>query len=151
MRGAATVFRKELLDGIRDRRAFIAVLVSISIFPIMMLLIGRFGEGIRDEVRNMEVPVEGRENAPALVEWLERQPGLELTPAPEDPESAVQEHEVDLVLRIPADYEERFRRGTPRGSGTGRRQFAGGGRGEGAPRHAASRGLWERGRRPAPH
>ena len=113
MRGAATVFRKEILDGIRDRRAFIAVLVSISIFPIMMLLIGRFGEGIRDEVRNMEVPVEGRENAPALVEWLERQPGLELTPAPEDPESAVQEREVDLVLRIPADYEERFAEGRP--------------------------------------
>ena len=113
MRSAVTVFRKELLDGIRDRRAFIAVLVSISIFPIMMLFIGRFSEGIRDEVRNMEVPVEGRGNAPALVEWLERQPGLELTPAPEDPESAVQEREVDLVLRIPADYEERFAEGRP--------------------------------------
>ena len=113
MRSAVTVFRKELLDGIRDRRAFIAVLVSISIFPLMMLLIGRFSEEIRDEVRNMEVPVEGRENAPDLAAWLERQPGLELTPAPEDPESAVQDREVDLVLRIPADYEERFAEGRP--------------------------------------
>lgn len=113
MRSAAIVFRKELLDGIRDRRAFIAVLVSISILPLMMLFIGRFSEGIRDEVRNMEVPVEGREHAPALVEWLAQQPGLELAPAPEDPESAVREREVDLVLRIPADYEERFAEGRP--------------------------------------
>ena len=113
MRSAAIVFRKELLDGIRDRRAFIAVLVSISIFPLMMLFIGRFSEGIRDEVRNMEVPVEGREHAPALVDWLAQQPGLELAPAPEDPESAVRERDVDLVLRIPADYEERFAEGRP--------------------------------------
>ena len=113
MHGAGIVFRKELLDGIRDRRAFIAVLVSISIFPLMMLFIGRFSEGIREEVRNMEVPVAGGEHAPALVEWLARQPGLELTPAPEDPESAVRDRDVDLVLRIPANYEERFREGRP--------------------------------------
>ena len=113
MRSAAVVFWKELLDGARDRRALIAVLISISIFPLMMLFIGRFSEGIRDEVRHMEVPVEGRDNAPDLVAWLERQPGLELSPAPEDPESAVREHEVDLVLRIPAEFEERFQEGRP--------------------------------------
>lgn len=113
MRSAAIVFRKELLDGLRDRRAFIAVLVSISIFPIVMLFMGRFAAGIRDEVRDMEVPVAGGENAPALVEWLAQQPGLELIPAPEDPESAVRERDVDLVLRIPADYEERFAEGRP--------------------------------------
>lgn len=113
MRRAGVVFQKELLDGIRDRRAFIAVLVSISIFPIVMLVMGRFAEGIQDELRNMELPVAGQENAPALVEWLGQQPSLELVPAPEDPESAVRNREVDLVLRIPADYEERFAEGRP--------------------------------------
>ena len=113
MRSAATVLRKELLEGIRDRRAFIAVLVSISIFPVMMLFIGRFSEEIREGVRNMEIPIEGRENAPELVEWLGQHPGLELTPAPEDPESAIRDRDVDLVLRIPADYEERFTEGRP--------------------------------------
>ena len=113
MRAAGVVFRKELLDGLRDRRAFIAVLVSISIFPIVMLVMGRFSEGIRDEVRDMEVPVAGREHAPALVAWMGQQTGIEVVAAPDDPEAAVRDREVDLVLRIPADYEERFAEGRP--------------------------------------
>lgn len=110
---AAVVFRKEMLEGLRDRRAFIAVLVSISIFPAVMLLMGRFSREIRDETRSMTLPVAGGENAPPLAEWLARQPGIAIEPAPADPEAAVREREADLVLRIPEDYAERFAEGRP--------------------------------------
>ena len=113
MQSGVVVFRKELLEGIRDRRAFIAVLISISIFPVLMMFIGRFSEGIRDEVREMDLPVQGAEHAPELSAWLAQRPGLNLTEAPEDPEAAVRDREVDLVLRIPENYGERFAEGRP--------------------------------------
>ena len=113
MRRAGVVFRKELLEGIRDRRSLIAVLISISIFPILVLFMGRFSRQVQDEVREMALPVAGAENAPELTAWLVRQPGVTVEAAPEDPETAVRERDADLVLRIPPDYGETFAEGRP--------------------------------------
>ncbi len=110
---AGVVFRKELLEGIRDRRALVAVVLSISIFPVLVLFMGRFSRGVRDEARNLTLPVAGAERAPALVEWLDRQPGLAIDEAPGDPATAVRDRETDLVLRIPDDYAEQFAEGRP--------------------------------------
>ena len=85
MGAAGVVFRKELLEGARDRRALVAVFISISIFPILVLFMGRFAEGVRDEVRQMEIPVVGGEHAPDLTDWLSRQPGVEVVAGPEEP------------------------------------------------------------------
>ncbi len=110
---ALIVYRKELLEGIRDRRALVAVLISISIFPILVLVMGRFSEEVRSEALDLTLPVEGAAYAPALVAWLDRQPGVEIGPAPEDPEAAVRDREEDVVLRIPEEYGEDFAEGVP--------------------------------------
>lgn len=115
MGATGVVFRKELLEGARDRRALVAVLISISIFPILVLFMGRFAEGVRDEVQQMEIPVVGGEHAPDLTDWLSRQPGVEVVAGPEEPETAVRDREVDLVLRIPEDYRSEFREARPAG------------------------------------
>lgn len=115
MGAAGVVFRKELLEGARDRRALVAVFISISIFPILVLFMGRFAEGVRDEVRQMEIPVVGGEHAPDLTAWLSRQPGVEVVAGPEEPEAAVRDREADLVLRIPEDYRGEFREARPAG------------------------------------
>ena len=115
MGAAGVVFRKELLEGARDRRALVAVFISISIFPILVLFMGRFAEGVRDEVRQMEIPVVGGEHAPDLTDWLSRQPGVEVVAGPEEPEAAVRDREADLVLRIPEDYRGEFREARPAG------------------------------------
>lgn len=113
LRIVGTVFRKELLEGVRDRRALIAVAISISIIPVMFLLLGRFAREVREEVRDMTVSLAGRENAPALAEWLERVPGIAIEEAPEHPEAAVRNRDLDVVLRIPDDYGEKFEEGRP--------------------------------------
>lgn len=115
MGAAGVVFRKELLEGARDRRALVAVFISISIFPILVLFMGRFAEGVRDEVRQMEIPVVGGEHAPDLTDWLSRQPGVEVVAGPEEPEAAVRDREADLVLRIPEEYRGEFREARPAG------------------------------------
>lgn len=115
MGATGVVFRKELLEGARDRRALVAVFVSISIFPILVLFMGRFAQGVRDEVRQMEIPVVGGEHAPDLTDWLSRQPGVQLVAGPEEPEAAVRAREADLVLRIPEDYRGEFREARPAG------------------------------------
>ncbi len=113
MHPAVVVFRKELREGMRDRRALVAVAFSISIFPALMLLMGNFAERIRNQVEDMEIPVEGAFNAPNLVAWLEQQPGIGIVPAPEDPETSVRDGDTDVVLRIPDDYGERFAEARP--------------------------------------
>ncbi len=113
MRATLVVFRKELREGLRDRRALVAVAFSISFFPALMLLMGNFAERIQNETEDMEIPVEGRENAPNLVDWLDQQPGIGIAPAPPDPVASVRNRESDLVLRIPADYGERFDEARP--------------------------------------
>jgi len=113
MRATLIVFRKELREGLRDRRALVAVAFSISFFPALMLLMGNFAERIQNEAEDMEIPVEGRENAPNLVAWLDQQPGIGIAPAPPDPVESVRNRESDLVLRIPADYGERFDEARP--------------------------------------
>ena len=60
----------------------------------------------------LAVPVIGAEHAPNLVDALRRS-GVEIEDAPVDPERAVREGDVDLVLRIAPSYDDAWRRGEP--------------------------------------
>ena len=103
-----TVFGKEMLDGLRDRRSLISALLYPLIGP---LLIGVMFTAIIDQATGSDavvLPVEGAEHGPALVEYL-RTHGVDVVSAPADPEQAVAEHAVSMTLVIPEDYAERFR------------------------------------------
>ncbi len=76
------VFRKEVKDALRDRRAIYSILISALFAP---LLVGFMLNRLADRQRQMEdltIPVVGIEHAPALIEWLRQQAGVEITPAP---------------------------------------------------------------------
>ncbi|MEX2498614.1 MAG: ABC transporter permease [Wenzhouxiangellaceae bacterium] len=110
-----TVFIKELLDNFRDRRVILNTLIlgplmGPVLFGVMISFIAK-QETERMESA-LELPVVGAENAPNLVDWLERQ-GVIIEPAPEDPEKAVREEQEEVVLRIPEDYAEAWNEGRP--------------------------------------
>ena len=108
------VFIKELIDNLRDRRSVLSTLGYALLGPGMILLmIVVLGSLFHDAAEKpLELPLGGRENAPALVQFLE-QNNVILQPAPADPRAAVRNGDVDVVLIIPEGYGEDFNAGRP--------------------------------------
>lgn len=109
------VFVKEVLDNLRDRRSVMSSLLTPLITPAlliaMIMILGR--TLMTEEVeRPLDLPVIGAENAPGLVAYL-RENNIRLVDAPADPEAAVREGEVPVVLVIPPDYGEKLAVGEP--------------------------------------
>lgn len=113
MSPALTVFLKEIRENLRDRRTLINTLITGPLMaPLVFVLI--INVALKREIDKaeapLEVPVVGAEHAPNLIKGLE-QMGLHVKPAPADPEAAVRKQDADLVLRIPANYAESWRKG----------------------------------------
>ena len=115
MRGLTTVFRKEVRENIRDRRAlFNSLLLGPLLFPLLFVGLMWFLQSAERErqEQTLELPVVGAELAPSLVRFLEQQ-GTVIQPEPDDPEGMVRDQEVQVVLRILPEYPEQWRQGLP--------------------------------------
>ncbi len=111
--GARVVFAKEVLDNLRDRRTLLAALLYPFLGPgLILLMVFAIGRLSKEAELPLKLPVEGRENAPSLVSFLE-QNRVEIQPAPEDPEAAVRSGDMMLVLVIPGEFGRQFREGRP--------------------------------------
>lgn len=115
MSTALIVFLKEVRENLRDRRTIINTLVTGPLLsPVLFAII--FNVALRREWTRAEaplqLPVAGAEHAPGLVEAL-RQQGARIVAAPQDPEAAVRNQDVDLVLRIPEGFAESWRHSEP--------------------------------------
>jgi sodium transport system permease protein len=108
LRGAFVVFRKEWRDALRDRRSLVSVGLGSLVGPVLVVGMLHAVADWQREVETMRLPIAGRENALALVEWLDQQEGIEVVDAPSDPERAIRERDEDLVIIIPSDYAEHF-------------------------------------------
>ena len=113
LRQAAIVLRKEVTDSFRDRRALMSIVFGVMLGPVMVVfMINRVADRQR-EAEDVRVPVVGMEHAPALVEWLRQQPGIELVSGPDDPEAAVRNQNEDVVVVIGKEFADRFRQSRP--------------------------------------
>ncbi len=115
MNGAATVFRKEVRENLRDRRAlFNSLLLGPLLFPLLfvgMMWIITSAEQERAE-QTLELPVVGAQYAPSLIRYLEQQ-GVTILPEPADPEAMVRGQETPVVIRILPEYQDRWLEGLP--------------------------------------
>ena len=102
------VLRKELVDGIRDRRSVMSALIPPLMWPLMIVLMLNFIAEKRRQADDIEMPVVGARHAETLVDWLKQQRGVEVVDGPEDPYAAVREGDVKFVIVIPEDYNELF-------------------------------------------
>jgi sodium transport system permease protein len=109
------VFGKEVLDNLRDRRTLGSAVFGALLGPLLILMIiiilGQvfFKEGSQ---KPLILPVAGAEHAPNLIQFLQQQKAT-IVPAPADPQTAVRNGDVELVLVIPPDYAEDFAAGQP--------------------------------------
>lgn len=111
----SVIFTKEIRDNLRDRRSLFSALSSSLIGPVlivaMIMVLGKtiFTEQIE---KTLVLPVEGAQHAASLIRFLE-QNNIEIRPAPPNPQEAVRNGDVNLVLIIPATYAPDFSAGLP--------------------------------------
>jgi len=113
--GAAwIVFRKELLDALRDRRTLLMVLLSsVAIGPLVLILISALVSGVERRAEAREVVALGMEHAPSLRNYLERQT-FTISVAPADFEAQLRSSKLsEPVLVVPEGFEAAVARGEP--------------------------------------
>jgi sodium transport system permease protein len=108
------VFRKEVVDSLRDRRTLAMVLFFPVFGPIVLAstlsLVSRQARDV-DE-KPLALPVVAPERAPNLMAFLAER-DVEVKPAPADPAAAVRSGDADVVLEIPEDHGEALRAARP--------------------------------------
>ena len=107
------VFRKELIDGARDRRSISSLAFSAIISPLLFALMFTVAAERRKNADEITLPVEGVEYAPAFVTWLTQQSGVTIVAPPKDAEKAVASRAEDVVLIIDKDFAKAMSRAVP--------------------------------------
>ncbi len=107
-----TVFGKELVDHLRDRRSVFSALGFTLMGPLIFGVMFTVMASWFSKDKPLEIPVLGRANAPSLVAFLERA-GATLTEPPADYEKRIQAGKLDVVLIVPEDYGKDFAAGRP--------------------------------------
>ncbi len=107
------VVRKELVDWSRDRRSIMTVLISSLLAPAIIGFMFSSLASRQRQVEDITVPVVGAAHAPALIEWLQQQPGITITDGPSDPEEAVRTRREDVVVIITDDFARDFAASKP--------------------------------------
>ena len=103
MNAVLAVLKKELIDGLRDRRSMMSAIIFPMIGPLLISFMFNTVTERQRESQDVKIPIVGAEQAPGLVDWIERR-GYEVVEGPLDPEAAVREGTVDFVLIIPEDF-----------------------------------------------
>jgi sodium transport system permease protein len=109
MRTIITVFLKELIDNLRDRRTLASALLLGPIFgPVMFAFVINLSieRSLDDAERPMDLPVIGQEHAPNLMRYLSSR-NIVVVDGPADATTAadaVKSGAHDVVLVVPASF-----------------------------------------------
>ena len=105
-----TVFRKEIVDGLRDRRSLLSALMFPLMFPLLITFMFNQKAERDRETDDIDICVVGAQRAPDLMDWFERR-GYDVIEGPDDPQAAVRDKAQHFVLIISDDFVERFEAG----------------------------------------
>jgi sodium transport system permease protein len=118
MRTLLTVFRKEVLDNVRDRRTLASALIMGPLFgPLLFAFVINLSieRSLDDAERVIELPVIGQQHAPNLLRYLESR-NIDIVDGPADRDAAlaaVSTGEHDVVLVIPPEFAGQFMDSVP--------------------------------------
>ncbi len=114
-RAFLTVFRKEVMENLRDRRTLTSAFLAAPLLgPLLfvMLISVTLNRELDKADQPLPVPVIGAAHAPNLIEAL-KAGGVVPGPALADPAAAVRRQDADVVLRIASGYGKAWRQGEP--------------------------------------
>jgi len=109
---AGTVFRKEIIDSLRDKRTMVGVLLSgVVMGPLILIALSGFIASMEEHAEKREVYVSGLSHGPSLQNFLERQTWV-VREAPADFEAMLRASKLgDPVVVLPSDFESAIERG----------------------------------------
>ena len=106
------IFRKELIDGLRDRRALLSVLIFPFFGPLLIVFMLNSLTSSDTIKERLKLPVIGSDYAPTLMEVLE-EGGIDVVDPPTDHRLAIEEGEHSIILEVPPEYPDRFNESRP--------------------------------------
>jgi len=113
MQTAITVFLKEILDNLRDRRTLMSALLMGPVFgPILFAFVINLSieRSLESADNTLELPVIGQEHAPNLMSFL-RSRNIDVVEGPADSAAAMEAVKIgthDVVLVIPEAFGEQL-------------------------------------------
>jgi len=110
MRGLFTIWKKELVDSIRDKRTLItAVLLPVFLMPAILIGTFKFQEYqvTQTETKPVIVAFNNADSAPALVSFLREQPRVSIVDS-QDYQADFESGTIQTYVDIPSDYENLF-------------------------------------------
>ena len=113
-----TVFAKEVLDNVRDRRTLASALLMGPLFgPILFAFVINLSieRSLSDVEKTLPIPVIGAEHAPNLMRYLESR-NIEIVDAPESREAALESVKTglhDIVVLVPDSFGEQLAEAMP--------------------------------------
>ena len=112
LRDSLIVFRKEMVDAIRDRKTLMMIfLTAILIGPVMLIALSVIVGQQEEKSERREVWVSGLQRAPELHNYLLRQ-GMKVNEAPADYEAQLRDFRLgESVILIPEDYADKQSKG----------------------------------------
>ena len=115
LRNISIVYRKELLDLLRDRRTIISMIVIPMVaIPLLMIIMGGAAVKLVSKARQeiSKVMVLGGEHSPKTLASLRAVPGLEIVPASTDFTNLISEKIIRAAVEIPADFDAALQSGS---------------------------------------
>ena len=114
------VYRKELIDSLRDRRTLISmVVVPILLFPLMTIGFGALAATLvrKAEKEGSTVMLLGAENARSLAERIRKAPGIDVVPPATDYITRINDKKLRAAVEFPVNFEAKLREASTKPEG----------------------------------
>ena len=116
MRNIGIVYRKELMDSLRDRRTLISTIVMpLLLIPVMTIGFGSFAISMvkKAQQETPRVMVLGGEDSPKILAAIQRIPGTQFAPPAEDYARQISNKVIRAAVRLPAGFAAALQSGEP--------------------------------------
>jgi sodium transport system permease protein len=114
LRNIGVVYRKELVDSLRDRRTVVSMFViPILLFPALSVGLGLLGATMMNKAKE-EIPrvmIVGGQDSPRIVEALKKNDKIQIVPESADFETQITDRKIRAAVVLPADFDAAANRG----------------------------------------
>jgi sodium transport system permease protein len=108
LRNIGVVYRKELVDSLRDRRTVISMFViPIVLFPALSVGLGLLGASMMNKAKE-EIPrvmIVGGQDSPRIVEALKKSEKFQIVPESPDFETQITDRKIRVAVVIPPGFD----------------------------------------------
>lgn len=116
VRNVGIVYRKELMDSLRDRRTLISTIVMpLLLIPVMTIGFGSFAISMvkKAQEETPRVMVLGGEDSPKILAAIQRIPGTQFVPPSDDYARQISNKVIRAAVRLPAGFAAALQSGEP--------------------------------------